>query len=87
MPGQGLITQILKRTEPVVHKRPAYTLHRHMIQSASDQGLLNTIIRIGDKQRKKEPLTRIEAKELRRAIKKLEERGAITSSMIERWPE
>lgn len=87
LPGQGLITRILKTTKAIVHKHPHYILHPQALKSDSDRELLQTIVRIGNSAEKKAKPSRSEAREFKHAIRKLEERGGLTWQATDEWPD
>ncbi|MCK5643242.1 MAG: hypothetical protein KAJ19_20705, partial [Gammaproteobacteria bacterium] len=70
--GQGLITRILKTTEPVKLDQPRYRLNQAMINSKSDRVYAGTLTRLAGKPT--DDLTEPERQELRRAIQVLMKR-------------
>lgn len=73
--GQGLITRILKTTEPEKLDRPVHRLNRAALKSKSDHEYAYVLDRLAS--RPKEELTEQGRDELRKAIRVLTKRGLL----------
>lgn len=75
--GQGLITRILQREAPKKLDQPFYRMNPALLKTQSDFEYAKTLDRLANKQQRG-TLNRKEARELRHALKILQERGKLT---------
>lgn len=75
--GKGLISSILRHSEPRELKQPVHRLNPKALKTKSDREYADTFVKVAQKLQRKEPVTREEKRAFKSARRKLMDRGLL----------